>query len=277
MVRTHFFSLATVTNHVGLVVVPSLLPISVQKSLLSRMLHRDLSQSQHKTNIDLHYDLKRPGSEQSFFGCNPDSSELAIPRDKDVHKALTVRQILNKKLRWMTLGGQYDWTSKLYPDEKPPAFPEDIKALLSSLFPQTTAEAAIVNLYSPGDTLSLHRDVSEECDRGLISISIGCECLFILGLTSPSAEASARDTCESAQDGEQQVRSVVLRLHSGDAVFMSGESRFAWHGVPLIIPDTCPEGLRSWPAGEDVHHDHEAYAGWMASKRINLNVRQMKE
>lgn len=240
------------------------------------MLHRDLSQSQHKTNLDLHYALDRPEPGQSFFECDPDSAEHAIPRDSDVHKSLTVRQILNKKLRWMTLGGQYDWTQKIYAAEEPPAFPEDIKALLAGLFPQTTAEAAIVNLYSPGDTLSLHRDVSEECDRGLISISIGCDCLFILGLASRQADQIAINSSDNHTEGEQDVRSLVLRLHSGDAVFMSGESRFAWHGVPLIIPDTCPGELRSWPA-DDEHRDYDAYTGWMASKRINLNVRQMKE
>ena len=36
-------------------------------------------------------------------------------------------------------------------------------------------QAAIVNVYSPGDSISLHRDVSEGKEAGLVSISLGCE------------------------------------------------------------------------------------------------------
>ena len=130
------------------------------------------------------------------------------------------------------------------------------------------AEAAIVNVYSPGDTLSMHRDVSEECERGLVSISLGCDGIFVVGMGSEN-------------DGNE--KSLVVRLHSGDAVFMTGPSRFAWHGVPQILPDTCPEWLRPWPAtvDSDFYHDskdpYESWRGWMSNKRINLNVRQMRD
>jgi DNA alkylation damage repair protein AlkB len=166
--------------------------------------------------------------------------------------------MLNKKLRWITLGGQYDWTNKLYPAEAPPQFPPDIAELLQFLFPDLmTPQAAIVNFYSPGDTLSLHRDVAEECDRGLISLSIGCDGIFILGLQD-------NDTGE--------LKKVAIRLRSGDAVLMNGKSRYAWHGVPQIVKGTCPEWLKDWP-GEQ----YPEWKGWMEGKRINLNVRQMFE
>jgi len=169
----------------------------------------------------------------------------------------------------MTLGGQYDWTAKVYPDEQPPPFPKDMQTLLSNIFPDTTAEAAIVNLYSPGDTLSLHRDVAETSEKGLISISIGCDALFILGLDS------------TEEDHEGASRKAVLRLHSGDVVYMAGEARFAWHGVPVILPNTCPPGLRNWPAedcadGETCSNTYERWRSWMMTKRININVRQME-
>jgi len=60
---------------------------------------------------------------------------------------------------------------------------------------------------------------------------------------------------------------------------MAGDSRFAWHGVPLIIPDTCPQELRSWPASQDENgelHKYTSWKDWMSTKRININVRQMK-
>ncbi len=155
------------------------------------------------------------------------------------------------------MGGQYDWTNKVYPLEQPPEFPADVADLLGSLFPDMVPQAAIVNLYSPGDTLSLHRDVSEEIDRGLVSISLGCDAIFVIGL-------------HNEQSGE--TRSAVLRLRSGDAVYMKGESRFAWHGVPSIIPSTCPDYLSDWPGDQ-----FPAWKGWMQGKRINLNVRQMRD
>ena len=165
----------------------------------------------------------------------------------------------------MTLGGQYDWTNKVYPSDTPPPFPADIKRLIEDIFPMK-AEAAIVNIYSPGDTLSLHRDVSEECDQPLLSISIGCDGIFVVGLDG------------SEDSGEPRV--ATIRLGSGDAVLMSGESRFAWHGVPKVLEGTCPEWLRNWPfdpTNEDLDCSNRFghWQEWMNGKRINLNVRQM--
>lgn len=253
----------------GLVVLPQLLPKSMQMDLLDRLLHRDLSNPIHRTNVNLHHDLHYPGQNLSFFDASPSATPLASPKDPAMHKPLAASQLLSRKLRWMTLGGQYDWTRKEYPPNQPPAFPSDISQLLRALFPQTTAEAAIVNIYSPGDILSVHRDVSEESEQPLISISIGCDALFLIGL-DPSP-------------GEMEGKHALVRLRSGDAVYMTEQSRFAWHGVPSIVADTCPHSLRSWPAartGSDndaPHERFEAWQGWLASKRINLNVRQMSK
>lgn len=131
------------------------------------------------------------------------------------------------------------------------------------------SQAAIVNLYTPGDTLSLHRDVSEECDRPLVSISLGCDGLFIAGLGGSEGQEDTAD-------------SVVMRLRSGDAVVMSGPARYAWHGVPQILANTCPDWMQDWPAqagskGQEVDDIFEHWRGWMAKKRINLNVRQMRD
>jgi DNA alkylation damage repair protein AlkB len=260
--------------------IPSLLPPAVQVELLSRLLHRDLSNMEHQTNLHLHYNITYPGQVESastpcdkppssasdslvdnralsFFEDNP--ARVIYPKDPDVHKPLSVRQILNKKLRWATLGGQYNWTTKEYPPERPPTFPEDVAKVLRAAFPQTEAQAAILNVYSPGDTLSPHRDVSEECDAGLISVSFGCDGLFLI----------------SHDDGKG---CEVIRLRSGDAVYMDGTSRFAWHAVPKIVSGTCPDWLVDWPScavnGADTSK-YDAWKGWMSGKRVNLNVRQM--
>lgn len=205
----------------------------------------------------------------SFFNFGPLSS-LTLPAiNPSIHKPLSISQFLNRKLRWMTLGGQYNWTKKAYPLGVPPDFPEDIAALIRGIFPHIRPEAAIVNVYSPGDTLSIHRDVSESSDAGLVSISLGCEAIFIVGLEDPSTKVT---------------RHTVIRLRSGDAVYMTGPSRFAWHGVPQILADTCPPWLSAWPAGgndsEAASQDDsrfEPWRGWMVNKRVNLNVRQLTD
>ncbi|KAL4810833.1 hypothetical protein BDV18DRAFT_2590 [Aspergillus unguis] len=258
----------------GLLMVPALVPPEVQIELLTRLFHRDLSNSAHKTNLHLHYDIEYPVQtngtiEYREVTPKDDSDQRAMsffedrqtrtfsPKDPDVHKPLTMQNVLNKKLRWVTLGGQYDWTAKVYPAERPPAFPEDIAQLLRAAFPATEPEAAILNLYSPGNTLSPHRDVSEECDAGLISVSFGCDGLFLISHDDGAG-------CE------------VIRLRSGDAVYMDGTSRFAWHAVPKILPETCPPWLADWPSMPgDESTRFQAWKGWMASKRVNLNVRQM--
>lgn len=235
---------------------PSLFPPAVQVQLLGSLLHRDLSNPLHKTNIHLHHEIIYPNAGASFFSEDPSAMHF-VAKDGVEKKNLDIRRALEKKMRWMTLGGQYDWTSKEYPPEEPPAFPTDVAKLVGGIFTDMEPQAAIVNLYSPGDTLSMHRDVSEEVDRGLISISLGCEAIFIVGLHD---------------DKSGETKSAVLRLQSGDAVYMSGESRFAWHGVPWVIPGTCPDYLERWPGDE-----YPMWEGWMRNKRINLNVRQMRK
>ena len=124
-----------------------------------------------------------------------------------------------------------------------------------------------MNIYSPGDTLSIHRDVSEDSEKGLVSMSLGCDALFVIGLGSEEDENCSH---------------LVIRLRSGDIVYMSGKARFAWHGVPRIIPNTCPPSLRCWPATHDplnsdveLQGPFEAWRDWMSNKRVNLNVRQV--
>ncbi|KAF1969338.1 oxidoreductase [Bimuria novae-zelandiae CBS 107.79] len=260
----------------GLLIIPSLLPPEIQRSLLSRLLHRDLAQPSHLTNIHTHYDISYPPRASSFFSLPPISSAtVAEPIDPAVHKPLDVSQLLNKKMRWMTLGGQYDWTAKRYPDAAPPSFPSDVKDVLEDVFAETKAEAAIVNLYSPGDTLSVHRDVAESSNTGLISVSMGCDAIFIIGTSAESAPTPDGAT-NDGRSPPKKGKVLAIRLRSGSAVYMSGTSRFAWHGVPQIVPGTCPPHLESWPAGEHVgDNEYEAWRGWMTSKRINVNVRQM--
>jgi DNA alkylation damage repair protein AlkB len=238
--------------------------------MLNRLLHRDLSNPLYNTNLHLHHSVTcdtdetagadasdSPGSEAkraSFFTMNTSTKFAA--KDPAIHRDITMKEVLDKKLRWITLGGQYNWTAKRYPPGNPPPFPADIRRLLRQLFSDIDPQAAILNLYTPGDTLSVHRDVSEECAQALVSISIGCDAIFIVG----------------NEDGSKVA---TLRLRSGDAICMTGLSRFAWHAVPKVLPNTCPTWLQDWPASGSERSIFETWRGWMANKRINLNVRQM--
>ena len=285
-------------NEPGLFLIPSLIPQQTQQNLLSCLLHETLADPRHKTNVHAHHRIpysaahltSNPAGLQneanglgtglthncSFFNIPPDSLELLTPVNSSAHRAITVSEFLHRKLRWLTLGGQYDWTQKMYPNKDAPPFPEAIANLLQGLFPETRPEAAIVNIYTPGDTLSVHRDVSEDSDNGLVSISLGCDGIFIAGIESEDDDIKNNNSNQPAQ--------LVVRLRSGDAVYMTGQARFAWHGVPQVIPDTCPPWLGEWPAAapdaeprNDGPDRHEAWRGWMKNKRVNLNVRQMRD
>lgn len=116
--------------------------------------------------------------------------------------------------------------------------------------------------------MMMHRDVSEESDKGLVSLSIGCDALFMIAPNGYGKQG------HSGNDGPNQKPYLLLRLRSGDAIYMTQESRYAWHGVPRVLKETCPDFLADWPAEDDKFSE---WKGWMRNKRINLNVRQMKD
>ncbi|KAK4234333.1 hypothetical protein C8A03DRAFT_37898 [Achaetomium macrosporum] len=274
------------THAPGLLIAPSLVPPEVQKALLRHLIHRDLSQPHHQTNLHLHFNLPYPtSSDPSFFSYPPSSPVTFTPKDASVHKPLTIKQVLERKLHWVTLGGQYDWTNRVYPEgdgengPDTPAFPPDVARFLETLFPETKAQAAIVNFYTPGDTMMMHRDVSEETDKGLVSLSLGCDGLFMIAPNAGDADADAAGLGDRGDqggecEGGKKKEFLLLRLRSGDAIYMTKESRVAWHGVPKVLKGTCPEYLEDWPAEDG---KYEEWRGWMRNKRINLNVRQMRD
>lgn len=243
--------------------IPSLFPPTVQIELLSRLLHRDLSNPQHQTNLHLHWDVTYPEGAKdldcgnSFFVDDP--TRLLYPKDPHTHIPLSIQSALEKKLRWIKLGSQDNTTAQLdAPDSV--SFPRDIAKILGAVFPETEAQVATLNITPAGDTLTAHRDASDESDAGLLTVSFGCDSLFL------ASNGDEKD-CE------------VIRLRSGDAVYMSGSARTAWHAVPKIVPSTCPQWLTDWPlSGEDsgpLFSPYQLWRGWISEKQIALNVRQI--
>jgi DNA alkylation damage repair protein AlkB len=181
------------------------------------------------------------------------------------HKTLNIAQFLHKKLRWLTLGDQYNWNTRSYPSASPTPFPSDIAALVTTLFQNAfTPESGVVLLYSGKDYMPVHRDVSEECERGLASFSLGCDGLFII------ARDKDLDADEGDEDREQEM--IVIRVRSGDVVQMGGPTRWAWHAMPKVLPGTCPPWLDGWPAARGKPKEYEKWKGYSTYSRNTFSL-----
>lgn len=94
-------------------------------------------------------------------------------------------------------------------------------------------DVALVNFYDGDARMGQHRDVDERSDAPVVSLSVGRGCVFRFG----HPEHRGRPYTD-------------VELHSGDLVVFGGPSRFAYHGVPRLLPDTAGAdgsgiGLRS--------------------------------
>ncbi|KAF8212331.1 hypothetical protein K438DRAFT_1806362 [Mycena galopus ATCC 62051] len=196
----------------------------------------------------------------------------------------TPASALLPKLRWANIGWFYHWSTKQYDFTKGKG---TIDAVLADVCrsavnavdwdqvydPSDTSDwgesgpdwktwnqdyepdAGIVNFYQTKDTLMAHVDRSEVCATSpLVSISLGNAAVFLIG-------GLTRDT-----------EPVPILLRSGDAVIMSGPAcRRAFHGVPRILENTVPAHL----AAQLDEPQWAPFAEYMATTRININVRQV--
>ncbi|CAI4217508.1 unnamed protein product [Parascedosporium putredinis] len=154
----------------GLLIIPNLLTPEVQETLLSRMIHRDLSNPKHQTNLHLHYAIPYPQASTSSSAEAPFGPQT-----------LSIKQVLERRLHWVTLGGHRH------------------RKLLHA-----------------GDTMMLHRDVSEETDKGLISLSMGCDGLFMIAPNDVKEPAPKTDDA-AAEPGDpaEDLPYLLLRIRSG--------------------------------------------------------------
>ncbi|BFZ61295.1 hypothetical protein YB2330_002357 [Saitoella coloradoensis] len=261
----------------GLIILPNVLPPQTQRTLIRKTLLRDIAQPYNKGNLTPFYPFIPGGlfavATRQQQQDEEDKEDALIEPLQDHLKPMSARELLEKKLRWITLGHQYNWTSKTYPATPPPPFPTDIALLSSRLVsllpsePSSTtstswlAQTAIVNFYSPGDTLSPHTDHSEPNHTApLLSLSLGCSAIFLMGRHTKNIEPLA------------------ILVKSGDVVVMTGEARMGFHGVPRVMEGTCPGYLGEEEVEDGVGEGEgwgEEFAGYMRGKRVNLNVRQV--
>jgi DNA oxidative demethylase len=83
-------------------------------------------------------------------------------------------------------------------------------------------DTALVNWYDPDARMGMHQDKDEVAADPVVSLSVGDSCVFRFGNTA---------------NRNKPWTDVVLA--SGDAVVFGRESRFAYHGVPRILPGTA--------------------------------------
>lgn len=135
------------------------------------------------------------------------------------------RENLKASMRWATLGYHHDWDTKVYSESMKNEFPTDLRKMTKFFakalgYGKYSAEAAIVNFYPLGTTLSGHTDHSEaDLDAPLFSFSFGQKAIFLIG--GPTKEEPA----------------TALFLRSGDVVVMSKQSRLCYHAVPKVMKD----------------------------------------
>ena len=155
-----------------------------------------------------------------------------------------------------TSAGHYGWISDKkgfrYVESHPitnepfplmPAFIKQIAiASVASVGLSIRPESALINWYDADSSLGLHQDRTEVSRAPVVSISIGDDCVFLVG--GLQRRAPKRE----------------LILKSGDVLVFGAEDRLMFHGVKKIVPGTAPPELKLGQSG-----------------RFNITVRQVYE
>ncbi|RCV38187.1 hypothetical protein SEVIR_8G128700v4 [Setaria viridis] len=177
----------------------------------------------------------------------------------------TTATALVRKLRWSTLGLQFDWSKRNYDVSLPHNKISDPLASLAKNMAipampsgeEFKPEAAIVNYYGPSDMLGGHVDDMEaDWTKPIVSISLGCKCIFLLG-------GKTRDEVPTA-----------MFLRSGDIVLMAGEARERFHGVPRIFTESDQQEISA--VVSQLSGEEDCFIlDYIKDSRININIRQV--
>jgi alkylated DNA repair protein (DNA oxidative demethylase) len=84
-------------------------------------------------------------------------------------------------------------------------------------------DAALVNHYGRSARLGMHKDNDELVDEPVVSFSVGDSCIFRFGNINHRGKPYTE-----------------IVLGSGDVVVFGRASRYAFHGVPKILPHSAP-------------------------------------
>lgn len=193
------------------------------------------------------------------------------PTGGDPRVNLAATRLL-EKMRWATIGPPYDWSARAYDTDAPrrPVNPRwlercvDLAEAAGAAGDFAGEFAGLVNYYRSGDQLAGHVDDAEvDMSKPIVSVSLGCPCVFLLG-------GRSRDVAPTA---------VLMR--SGDAVVLTGPSRRCYHGVPRIFVagEGCVDGdgvrlgCPEWLGNPDAWPEEPDVARYIAGGRVNVSVR----
>ncbi|KAJ0972533.1 hypothetical protein J5N97_020492, partial [Dioscorea zingiberensis] len=118
-------------------------------------------------------------------------------------------------------------------------------------------KAAIVNYFGPSDMLGGHLDDMEaDWSKPIVSISLGCKAIFLLGGKS------------------REDLPIAMFLRSGDIVLMSGQARECFHGIPRIFTDEESADVSALLSQFSSAGD-QPILEYIRTSRININIRQV--
>ncbi|PVV03780.1 hypothetical protein BB560_001725, partial [Smittium megazygosporum] len=228
--------------------------------------------------------------------CSAEADKVTVPKN-GMYKHDLSASALYSMVRWTTIGKQYNWSTKAYDIDQSFPISDDLKHLTMCIVRSIEnakanntdcstddqniindyecrkylAEAGVINYYGLDDTLLAHVDRSEENTVApLISISLGCSGIYLLGGIT------------------KQDPVTPILLNSGDVMACCGPARAAYHGVPRIFENTCPEFLLngSYTQEEQNHNQNiqsptqdldqlsKSFSDYISNHRINFNIRQ---
>ncbi|PZF78848.1 alpha-ketoglutarate-dependent dioxygenase AlkB [Aestuariivirga litoralis] len=138
-------------------------------------------------------------------------------------RPFTVRMTNLGPLGWVSDRAGYRYQST-HPDtgQPWPAIPDPLLGLWRQVsgYPHDP-EACLVNFYSGGARMGLHRDEDEEdFSAPVVSVSLGDTAVFRIG------------------GPERGGKTETLKLASGDVLVMGGASRLCYHGIDRVLSGT---------------------------------------
>ena len=143
-------------------------------------------------------------------------------------------------------------SGKRWPPMPPLLQEQAVLAASAAGFPNYAPDCCLVNAYTLGSRLALHRDEDEEdtAEAPIVSVSLGLPCTFMFEdvsqqqsnrVDSDSPVAASNSTLRGTNGfGSPSTALSRLSLRSGDVVVWGGRSRLALHGVEPLM--AAPKG-----------------------------------
>jgi len=189
--------------------------------------------------------------------------KLSDWRSNYEHEKLAQHEL--RGLRWVTLGCHHNWLETVPGDKATsgpvPSILTDLGVQLARLlcFDETSfsTDASIINFYPASKTsIGIHRDDAEYQVAPIITISLGCPGIFILG------RGERGDDCHE------------ILLEHGDVCVLEGADRGALHAVPRILSEQeCEEGGFDF----NVPLATDPTSSYLRQSRINISLRQITQ